>query len=61
MILHIHSDASYLDAGVTFHSGELSEPSLPLVNCILDEDDIPGLNAVYYQATYYPLGDLSGE
>jgi hypothetical protein len=48
-------------AGVPFHSGELSEPSPSLVNCRLGENDVPGLNAAYCQASYYPLGDLSGD
>jgi hypothetical protein len=45
--------------GVPFHSGELSDPSLSLVNCRLGEDDVPGLKPVYFPASYYPLGDLS--
>jgi hypothetical protein len=48
-------------AGVPFRSGELSEPSPSLVNCRLGEDDVPGISAAYYQASYYPLGDLSGD
>jgi hypothetical protein len=48
-------------AGVPFCSGEPSEPSPLLVNCRLGEDDVTGLNAAYYQVSYYPLGDLSGD
>jgi hypothetical protein len=42
-------------ARVHFRSGELSEPSPSLVNCILGEDDVPGLKAAYLQAFYSPL------
>jgi hypothetical protein len=31
------------------------------VNCRLGEDDVPGLKAEYYQASYSPLGDLPGD
>jgi hypothetical protein len=31
------------------------------VNCRLGEDDVPGLKETYCQASYYPLGDLSGD
>jgi hypothetical protein len=48
-------------AGVTFRSGELSDPSPSLVKCRLGEDDVPGLKAAYCQASYSPLGDLSGD
>jgi hypothetical protein len=43
-------------AGVPFRSDQ--SPSL--VNCRLGEDDVPGLKAEYCQASYSPLGDLSG-
>jgi hypothetical protein len=48
-------------AGVPLHSGELSEPPPSLVNCRLGEDDVPGLKVAYRQASYSPLGDLSGD
>jgi hypothetical protein len=48
-------------AGVPFHSGELRKPPPSLVRCRLGEDDVPGLKAAYYQASYSPLGDLSGD
>jgi hypothetical protein len=48
-------------AGVPLCSGELSDPSPSLVNCRLGEDDVPGLKAEYCQASYYQLGDLSGD
>jgi hypothetical protein len=45
--------------GIPFCSGELSEPSPPLVNCRLGEDNGPVLKAEYCQALYSPLGDFS--
>jgi hypothetical protein len=48
-------------AGVNFRSGGLSDPSPSLVNCQLSEYDVPGLKAAYYQASYSPLGELSGD
>jgi hypothetical protein len=48
-------------SGVPLCSGELSDPLPSLVNCRLGPDDAPGLNAAYCWASYYPLGDLSGD
>jgi hypothetical protein len=48
-------------AGVTFLSGELSEPSPSFVNCRPGEDDVPVLKAAYCHASYSPLGDFSGD
>jgi hypothetical protein len=48
-------------AGVPFCSGELCEPSPSLVNCRLGKYYVPGLKAAYCQASYSPLGDLSGD
>jgi hypothetical protein len=42
-------------AGVPFRSGELSEPSLSLVNCRLGEDYVPGLKATYCQGGFFRL------
>jgi hypothetical protein len=51
----------FFAAGFPFRSGELSEPPPSLVNYRLGEDDVPGLKAAYFQASYSPLGDLSGD
>jgi hypothetical protein len=46
-------------AGFPFLSWELSDPSPSLVNCRLDEYNVPVLNAAYCQASYSPQGELS--
>jgi hypothetical protein len=46
---------------VPLFSGGLSDPPPSLVKCRLGEDCVPGLKAAYFQASYYPLGDFSGD